>query len=144
LRQLNATKEIILSAGCIGSPHILLNSGIGKPEDLRAVGVDPLVNLPDVGANFSDHPVVSTSWLVNSTDTFEMVRQNAESDLDLWKNNRTGPYTVSVTSHVIFGRVSNVTLPSPDPAAGPASPHFELAIIVSIHRLFNLTSIDVV
>ena len=50
----NASKEVILSAGSIGSPHILLNSGIGDQASLNAVGVPSTVHLPDVGRNLSD------------------------------------------------------------------------------------------
>ncbi|XP_071952422.1 alcohol dehydrogenase [acceptor]-like [Antedon mediterranea] len=57
-------KEIILSAGTIGSPQILLLSGIGPEEDLKEVGIDCKVNLPAVGRNLQDHlalPVIATS-----------------------------------------------------------------------------------
>jgi len=45
-----------LSAGAIASPAILLRSGIGPADDLRAVGVEPRVDLPGVGGNLLDHP----------------------------------------------------------------------------------------
>lgn len=52
----HARKGVILSAGSIGSPEILLNSGIGPADDLRAAGRDALADLPSVGANLHDHP----------------------------------------------------------------------------------------
>jgi choline dehydrogenase len=48
--------RVILSAGAIGSPAILLRSGIGAADDLKALGIDVRVNLPGVGANLVDHP----------------------------------------------------------------------------------------
>jgi choline dehydrogenase len=50
-----ARREVILSAGAVGSPHILQLSGIGDPERLRAAGLAPLHALPGVGENLQDH-----------------------------------------------------------------------------------------
>ena len=52
---LEATKEIILSAGSIGSPTLLQRSGIGPAEKLKEKGISPLIDLPGVGANLQDH-----------------------------------------------------------------------------------------
>jgi choline dehydrogenase len=51
-----AAAEVIVSAGAINSPQILLLSGIGAAADLRAVGIEPLHDLPGVGAHLNDHP----------------------------------------------------------------------------------------
>jgi len=53
-----AKKEVILSAGSIQSPKILMLSGIGPAHDLAALGVPAKVNLPDVGKNLQDHLAV--------------------------------------------------------------------------------------
>ncbi len=53
--RIEAAKEILLTAGAIGSPRTLLHSGIGPAEDLKAVGVDVAVDLPGVGQNLQDH-----------------------------------------------------------------------------------------
>ncbi|TDP91516.1 choline dehydrogenase [Leucobacter luti] len=47
--------EIVLAAGAIDSPRVLLRSGIGPAEELRAVGIESRVNLPGVGKNLHDH-----------------------------------------------------------------------------------------
>jgi choline dehydrogenase len=47
--------EVILAAGAIGSPHLLLRSGIGPAAELSAAGVEPLHDLPGVGRNLHDH-----------------------------------------------------------------------------------------
>ncbi|MEH6476031.1 MAG: choline dehydrogenase [Sneathiella sp.] len=52
---LEASKEVILSAGSIGSPTLLQRSGIGPAEKLQEKGIDPIVDLPGVGANLQDH-----------------------------------------------------------------------------------------
>ncbi|AKG03813.1 choline dehydrogenase [Salimicrobium jeotgali] len=47
--------EVILSGGAINTPQLLQLSGVGDPEHLRSVGVQPKVNLPGVGENLQDH-----------------------------------------------------------------------------------------
>ncbi len=54
--------EIILSAGAIGSPQLLLLSGIGPAAHLRDVGVPHVHDLPGVGENLRDHPQVTVAW----------------------------------------------------------------------------------
>ena len=63
-----ARKEVILSAGAINSPQLLMLSGIGPEKHLRSVGVTPLVNLP-VGYNLIDHMATGAlTFLVKSTE----------------------------------------------------------------------------
>jgi len=50
-----ANKEVVLSAGSIGSPHLLQLSGIGDSDTLKAAGVDVKHHLPGVGQNLQDH-----------------------------------------------------------------------------------------
>jgi len=54
--------EIILSAGAIGSPHILLLSGVGPAEQLASLGIPLVAELPGVGRNLRDHPLVWATW----------------------------------------------------------------------------------
>jgi len=50
--------EVVLSAGAVGSAHLLLASGLGPAPDLAAAGIDVVADLPGVGAASSDHPIV--------------------------------------------------------------------------------------
>jgi choline dehydrogenase len=54
-RRATAAREVILAAGAIGSPHLLLVSGIGPADHLKAMGVDVVHDLPGVGSNLQDH-----------------------------------------------------------------------------------------
>ena len=54
--------EVIVCAGAVGSPQLLLLSGIGPAGQLRALGIDPVADLPGVGENLQDHPVVMACY----------------------------------------------------------------------------------
>jgi choline dehydrogenase len=55
-------EEIILSAGAIGSPHLLMLSGIGPAEHLRRFSIPVVHHLPGVGQNLRDHPIIYITW----------------------------------------------------------------------------------
>jgi len=61
VRQACPSGETILSSGPIGSAQLLMLSGIGPAEHLRAVGVDVVADLPGVRANLQDHPLAESS-----------------------------------------------------------------------------------
>ncbi|MDP9136761.1 MAG: GMC family oxidoreductase N-terminal domain-containing protein, partial [Pseudomonadota bacterium] len=52
---IRADREVILAAGTIGSPLLLMHSGIGPADHLKSVGIAPLCDLPGVGSNLQDH-----------------------------------------------------------------------------------------
>jgi choline dehydrogenase len=54
--------EVVLAAGAVGTPHLLMLSGIGPAGQLRAAGVPVAVDAPGVGAEFSDHPDLYVTW----------------------------------------------------------------------------------
>jgi choline dehydrogenase len=54
-------RRVTLAAGAIASPAILLRSGIGPAEELRALGIEPVLDRPGVGANLIDHPSAGVS-----------------------------------------------------------------------------------
>ena len=55
-------EEVILSAGSIGSPHILMRSGVGPSDTIRQAGGEVVHELPGVGRNLRDHPQVAVLW----------------------------------------------------------------------------------
>ena len=54
--------EVVLSAGAVGSPELLLRSGIGPADALRALGLPVVADVPGVGEGLGDHPMVSVPW----------------------------------------------------------------------------------
>lgn len=66
-------KEVILTAGAIGSPQILMLSGIGPQEHLREFGIDSVLNLPGVGQNLRDHPLIALAWSTKPDVTLDLL-----------------------------------------------------------------------
>lgn len=62
LKTLDANREVIVSAGAIDSPKLLMLSGIGPAEHLAEFGIDVLVDSPGVGSHLQDHPEAVISW----------------------------------------------------------------------------------
>ncbi|KAG6916145.1 hypothetical protein DXG01_008296 [Tephrocybe rancida] len=138
IRKATATREVILSAGSIGSPQILLNSGIGASTDLTAVGIKPIVNLPDVGENLSDHSLLGNGFLVNSTETFDDFTRDpsiAAKDIEVWKTTGKGFLVDTIANHFGFIRLPKtdpIFKTNADPSAGLRSAHYELLIANSL------------
>lgn len=55
-------RRVSLCAGAIGSPAILMRSGLGHSEELRAIGIEPRIHLPGVGRNLIDHACIRVKW----------------------------------------------------------------------------------
>ena len=85
LFHLNATKEVILSAGAINTPQLLMLSGVGPAEQLTAVGIPSVLDHPDVGQHLSDHPRVANQFSVASSaaDALDPVTRNSTLLADL-------------------------------------------------------------
>jgi choline dehydrogenase len=59
VKDIASDKEVILAAGTINSPKLLMLSGVGDAKALRSIGIDVVENLPGVGENLQDHVLVS-------------------------------------------------------------------------------------
>src|SRR6478672_2635478 len=59
VKDIAAEKEVILAAGTIHSPKLLMLSGVGEAKELRSLGIDVVENLPGVGENLQDHVLLS-------------------------------------------------------------------------------------
>ncbi|BCR91285.1 GMC family oxidoreductase [Aspergillus chevalieri] len=93
---LNARNEVILSAGALQSPQLLMVSGIGPCDHLSKFGIPCLSNLPGVGQNMLDHPVFGTAHRVNvltnsaSANNKTLAAENANKYL----HHATGPLSI--------------------------------------------------
>ncbi|XP_059619958.1 glucose dehydrogenase [FAD, quinone]-like [Phlebotomus argentipes] len=91
--QINAKKEVILSAGAINTPQILMLSGIGPAEHLEEKGIDLLHDLP-VGDNLQDHVgMAGLTFLVDKPVTLIPTRMNAGALVMHYVVNERGPMT---------------------------------------------------
>jgi choline dehydrogenase len=115
LEHARATREIILSAGVIGSPHILMLSGIGAPETLQQFGIAPVVALPGVGENLQDHYVARVTYRMRNIETINERARGLPLLRELLKYalNGTGVLTYSAALVAAFVRTQE-TSATPD------------------------------
>jgi choline dehydrogenase-like flavoprotein len=64
-----ARREVVLSAGAIGTPLVLMRSGIGPADHLREVGIEVAVDNPNVGEHYQDHPFFLLNWETTAKGT---------------------------------------------------------------------------
>jgi len=140
LRQVYPEGETILTAGTIGSAQLLMLSGIGPAEHLRAVGIDVAADLPGVGANLQDHPLAGVVYAAaqpvppgqnNHGEVYAAIRTTPElpgPDIQVflidapfhppWMPGPDVGYTIAFTTLHPHSRGS-VRLPDADPASTP-------------------------
>lgn len=108
---IRATREVLLCAGAINSPQLLLLSGIGAADELSAVGIELRHELHGVGRNLQDHPFVTLIWEVSEQHT--LYGAEKPKALAEWLLRRSGPLSSTVAEVVAFVR-SRPGLPAPD------------------------------
>jgi choline dehydrogenase-like flavoprotein len=144
----NATKEVILAAGAVNTPQLLMLSGIGDRAELSQFNIETTVNLPDVGKNLQDHALLPNVFSVNANFTNDDIDRNMtllQEDLAQWELSHSGPFATTVTSEVGWLRLpKNATIFQKvnDPSSGPDAPHYEFIFAVSLAR--KLPFVDVV
>ncbi|GLB40331.1 putative GMC oxidoreductase [Lyophyllum shimeji] len=118
--QARARKEVILSAGAIHSPHILMLSGVGDREHLKGHGIFVVHDLPSVGSNLVDHPVVDLAFK-SKIATPKYLRPHSALDVVKLLGSvvqyyckRTGPLRTNVAEAAAFIRSDDPTLFSPE------------------------------
>lgn len=110
-----ANEEVILSAGAYSSPQILLLSGIGSADELRTVGIDPVHDLPGVGRDLADHPVVINEFDLKGDEGLTRHLRADRAALAAWRwfARKEGPFAYTGTAANIFAR-STEGLDRPD------------------------------
>ncbi|EDN96883.1 hypothetical protein SS1G_01811 [Sclerotinia sclerotiorum 1980 UF-70] len=133
-----ANKEVILAAGAIHSPQLLQLSGIGEPSLLKKLGINTVVNLPGVGANFQDHPLLASvnnlNIALSSNNLTSNSTYNAEM-LALYRFNKTAKYARKIINTPTFAPLSPVDI-IPGPAVQSES-DFETWIRSTISSTYH-------
>jgi choline dehydrogenase len=130
IRQVRAKEEVLLCAGAIDSPRLLLLSGIGPADELRRLGITALANRAGVGRNLQDHLRVSVRWsskrvLPGSTVTaglFTSTRAGACPDLQFYVGrglDQPDTFLTITVAHVQPESRGSLVLRSSDPLAAP-------------------------
>ncbi|ASJ71258.1 GMC family oxidoreductase [Granulosicoccus antarcticus] len=112
-----ASREVILSAGAIGSPQILQHSGIGPAAHLKAHGIEVLVDLPGVGENLQDHLQIRAVFKVKGASTLNTLANSLVGKARIgleYALKRTGPMSMSPSQLGAFTR------------SDPSQPHANL------------------
>ncbi|CAB3764019.1 glucose-methanol-choline oxidoreductase [Burkholderia puraquae] len=124
-----AKKEVILSAGALQSPQLLMLSGVGPKGELERHGIKVVADLPGVGENLQDHPDIVVSYKTNSLDALGVsVRGGVKtlSDIRQYRNSRTGTLTTNFAEGGAFLK-TRPDLDRPDVqmhfVVGPVSDH---------------------
>ncbi|MVW79625.1 GMC family oxidoreductase [Bordetella sp. 02P26C-1] len=106
---IRARKEVVLAAGAIGTPQLLMLSGIGDGTALARLGIEVLVNQPEVGRNLQDHLLVRMRFRSREIGT---LNEKMRSRLSLAKTvgaylvKRDGPLAIGPTEAVLFARTN--------------------------------------
>jgi len=102
LHTVAADSEVILAAGAIGSPHLLMLSGIGDEADLRPVGIDTIHHLPGVGKNLHDHALCSVIY--ESSQALPPPQNNYLESQLFWKSDsrQSGPDLQPLFMHLPY------------------------------------------
>lgn len=116
LRQIFASREVILAGGAFNTPQLLLLSGVGPREEMEQHGIDVRVELPGVGRNLQDRYEISVVQRMNF-DRWEIFNgaqfDTADPQFAEWKRSGTGPYATNGAVLSMFKR-STPDRPLPD------------------------------
>lgn len=88
-QDVRAGREVLVCAGAIASPQVLMLSGIGPAEHLREHGIPVVVDAPSVGQGLHDHPRCTPGW--RTPDTPNLWEEATPENLQRWQVDGTGP-----------------------------------------------------
>ena len=106
-----AEREVVLSAGTYASPQLLMLSGVGPADHLREHGIEPVLDMAQVGENLHEHVAAFCTW--RSHDRRTLDDASSPRYLAQWLAARRGKLTSTVAEAVIHWR-SDPGLPAPD------------------------------
>ncbi|KAK2672336.1 Glucose-methanol-choline oxidoreductase, N-terminal [Fusarium oxysporum f. sp. vasinfectum] len=99
-RSISCTREVIVSAGAIFTPTLLQVSGIGPSDVLKSLDILVKIDLPGVGCNLQDHPMVLGQHLLINTIAFPSLR-SATDDWKQFMNKSSGDCIPSNTPNSV-------------------------------------------
>jgi choline dehydrogenase-like flavoprotein len=108
-----AEREVLLAGGAIGSPHLLLLSGIGPADELRTAGVTVVADVPGVGKNLQDHLLTAVAYKDESKVTGGITPLNLVGWLGRYLVTKRGPLASNVCESGGFLKTS-ATEPRPN------------------------------
>ena len=91
-----ASQEVVLSAGSIGSPQILMLSGVGDRDHLLQVGVTPVLHLPDIGQNLQDHLITSIIFDTEQPLSMDVLGASSPSAVLQYLSGENHSHTVAI------------------------------------------------
>ena len=109
--QERAEREIIVCGGAIGSPQLLMLSGIGPAEHLRTLDIPVVCDLPGVGANLQDHPALPVAY--ECSQPISLAGAETITNLIRYMAFKSGPLTSNVGEAGGFVKTST-SCPTPD------------------------------
>ncbi|KAJ4360912.1 uncharacterized protein N0V89_001481 [Didymosphaeria variabile] len=105
--EIKARKEVILAAGALHTPQLLLLSGIGPQDTLNRFNISVVKNLPGVGQNLIDHPNFLVAYEAFATTASSMLDPGfASSAITEYDKYHTGVLTHSMADHFAWGKLS--------------------------------------
>ena len=116
-----ADVAVIVAAGAFGSPHLLQLSGIGDPDHLRGIGIDPVAEVPGVGRNLQDHPL--SGVIYESTRAGTLDDAETPGEMARWLFLRRGRLTSPVAEAGAFVSSSGGSEPDLQFHFGPVHFH---------------------
>ncbi|KPQ21786.1 MULTISPECIES: GMC family oxidoreductase [unclassified Halomonas] len=108
--QVNASREVVLCAGAIGSPHLLQLSGVGPADLLREHDIKVVHDLPGVGENLQDHLQIRSVYRVSKAKTLNAMASTLWGKAGIgWEylTKRTGPMSMAPSQLGAFTRSSD-------------------------------------
>lgn len=116
-REVVRADQTVLAAGAIGSPWLLLRSGVGQPDDLTRAGVRVVHELPGVGRNLQDHLSGGSVYACRQPVTLERAR--SLGSLIRWLVARRGPLVSNVAEAGMFENTAGGSVPDLEFLVGP-------------------------
>ncbi|KAM0787130.1 hypothetical protein ACM66B_006382 [Microbotryomycetes sp. NB124-2] len=137
LYRASAKRDVLVTAGSIGTPHLLKVSGVGPADELESLGIKVVSDVPDVGKHLKDHLATGMFYVAKEGTSLQWLSDPIKSLSALveWLRFKTGALTTNIAESVAFLRSDNVSLTKmtgvqrpdvPDLTSGGTGPDIEV------------------